>query len=34
MPALVSQSVQFFDRIDTGVTTAMLQGIPLTFGLV
>ena len=30
VPALVSQSVQFLIGSDTGVTTAMLQGIPLT----
>ncbi len=30
VPALVSQSVQFLVGSDTGVTTAMLQGIPLT----
>src|SRR5262245_62243830 len=29
VPALVSQSVQFLIGSDTGVTTAMLQGIPL-----
>ena len=29
VPALVSQSVQFVIGSDTGVTTAMLQGIPL-----
>ena len=30
VPALVRQSVQFLIGSDTGVTTAMLQGIPLT----
>ena len=30
VPALVSKSVQFLIGSDTGVTTAMLQGIPLT----
>jgi len=30
VPALVSQSVQFLIGSDTGVTTAMLQGLPLT----
>src|SRR5262245_56851169 len=30
VPALVSRSVQFLIGSDTGVTTAMLQGIPLT----
>jgi ABC-type nitrate/sulfonate/bicarbonate transport system substrate-binding protein len=30
VPALVSQSVQFLIGSDTGVTTALLQGIPLT----
>ena len=30
VPALVGQSVQFLVGSDTGVTTAMLQGIPLT----
>ena len=29
VPALVSNSVQFLVGSDTGVTTAMLQGIPL-----
>jgi ABC-type nitrate/sulfonate/bicarbonate transport system substrate-binding protein len=30
LPALVRQSVQFLIGSDTGVTTAMLQGMPLT----
>jgi ABC-type nitrate/sulfonate/bicarbonate transport system substrate-binding protein len=33
VPALVGQSVQFLVGSDTGVTTAMLQGIPSRTGL-